>query len=121
MKFKQLPYLEFAKVEFHDYDKFIKNRKYVQVYKQRIDGYTIVHIVIYRENHKNCAYYIEFSLYKEIDRYKTNETPFCNYYEIISKKQQIQDAMEERALKLIFQKIIGDKYFSITWKSSSKI
>ena len=120
MKFKQIPYLEFKKVEIQDYDTFIKNRKYIQVCKQFIDGYSIVHIAIYRENHKNYTYYIEFSLYKEIQRYKTNDPPYCLYYEIVSKKQQIQNAMEERALNLIIQKIIGDKYFSITWKLNSK-
>ena len=114
MKFKEIPYLEFTKVEIHDYDKFIKNRKYIQVCKQYIDGYTIVHIAIYREDYKNYTYCIQFSLYKEIQRYKINELPHCNYYEVASKKQQIQDAMEERALNLIIQKIIGDKY--IAWK-----
>jgi len=118
MQFKEIPYLEFKKVEIQDYDTFIKNRKYIQVCKQCIDGYTIVHITIYRENHKNYTYYIEFSLYKEIHRYKTNDPSHCLYYEIISKKKEIQDAMEERALKLIIQKIIGDKY--ITWKLISK-
>ena len=118
MKFKQIPYLEFKKVEIQDYDTFIKNRKYIQVCKQYQDGYNIVHIAFYRETYKNYTYYIEFSLYKEIQRYKTNESPHCLYYEIVSKKQQIQDAMEERALNLIIQKIIGDKY--ITWKLTSK-
>jgi hypothetical protein len=121
MKFKQMPYLEFKKVEIQDYDRFIKNRKYIQVCKQRINGYIIIHIAIYRENCKNYTYYIEFSLYKEIQRYKTNDPPHCLYYEIVSKKQQIQDAMEERALNLIIQKIIGDKYFTIAWKSTLKI
>ena len=118
MKFEQIPHLEFRKVEIENYDRFIKNRKYIQVCKQCQYGYTIVHIAIYREIQKNYTYCIQFSLYKEIDRYKTNDSPHCIYYEVVSKKQQIQDAMEERALNLILQKIIGDKY--ITWKLTSK-
>jgi hypothetical protein len=121
MKFKQIPYLEFKKVEIDHYDRFIKNRKYIQVCKQCRYGYTIIHIAIYRETCKNYTYFIEFSLYKEIQRYKINDSPHCIYYEVVSKKQQIQDAMEERALNLIIQKIIGDKYFSIAWKSTLKI
>ena len=33
------------------------------------------------------------------------------YYTFITKKKDIQDAMEKRALKLILQNIIGDKNF----------
>ena len=108
MKFVELPYLEFKLKEIEDYNNFTKNRKYIQVCKSK---YTIVHIVIYREYYENYTFCLSFSLYKEIERYETNESPNCHYYEIVSKKQQIQDAMESRALQIILQNIIGDKMF----------
>ena len=109
MKFNHLPHLEFKLKEIEDYDNFIKNRKYIQVCKKY--KYTIVHIVIYREDCKNNTYCLSFSLYKEIERYETNESPNCHYYEVVSKKQKNQEAMEQRALNLILQNIIGDKMF----------
>ena len=112
IKFKELPYLEFEKKEL--YDDFIKNRKYVRVSIMRM--YTTIHIVIYREYHEFNRCWIEFSLHKEIQRYKNDfhELPYSIYYEIKSKKQEIQNAMESRALNLILQNIIGDKYY--IWK-----
>ena len=115
-EFEELPHIQFGKKEI--YDDFIKNRKYIQVCKMRI--YTSVHIVIYREYYESKQGhnqgYIEFSLYKEIQRYKNNldELSHCIYYEIQSKKEHIQAAMELRSLNLIIQNIIGDKYY--TWK-----
>jgi len=112
IEFKELPHIQFEKKEI--YDDFIKNRKYIQICKMRT--YTSVHIVIYREyESKYNERYIEFSLHKEIQRYnKFHELPYCNYYEINSKKEHIQNAMELRALNLILQNIIGDKYY--IWK-----
>jgi hypothetical protein len=110
MQFKNI-YLEFKLKERDTYDNFIKNRKYIQVCKQFANDYTIVHIVIYREEYENYKVCLSFTLYKEIQRYKTDEMIDCHYYEIVSKKQQIQDAMESRALNLIIQNIIGDKMF----------
>jgi hypothetical protein len=112
-RFYYLPHLEFIKNESYE---FIKNRKYIQVCKKHTYGYTIVHIVIYREDKgyfesEGNKTYISFSLHKEIERYKTNDLPKCIYYEVVSKKQEIQDAMELRSLNLIIQNIIGDKYF----------
>jgi hypothetical protein len=50
-----------------------------------------------------------------IQRYKNDFVKsYCDYYEIKSKKKEIQEAMELRALNLIIQNIIGDKYY--TWK-----
>jgi len=123
MIFESLPHLEFKIKEPYDYDCFIKNRKYIQVCKKYPDGYTILHIAIYREYYKDNICYLQFSLYKEIQRYidSYSISPYCLYYEIISKKNDIQAAMEERALNLILQKIIGDKYFFIIWRSHSKI
>jgi hypothetical protein len=111
-EFEELPHIRFQKKEI--YDNFIKNRKYIQVCKMRT--YTSVHIVIYREYYENNSQFIEFTLDKEIQRYKNNfhQLPYCNYYEIESKKQDIQHAMESRALNLILQTIIGDKYY--IWK-----
>jgi hypothetical protein len=121
MKFESLPHLEFKIKEPYEYDRFIKNRKYIQVCKQYPND-TIVHIAIYREYYKDNICYLQFSLYKEIQRYIDSEhDSYCLYYEIKSKKNDIQNAMEERALNLILQKIIGDKYFTITWKCHSKI
>ena len=111
MKFNDLPHLEFKLKE--DYDNFIKNRKYIEVCKKY--KYTIVHIVIYREEYKNNTGYLSFTLYKEIERYETNKSSNC-YYEVVSKKQEIQNAMESRALNLIIQNIIGDKYYQYKWK-----
>ena len=109
MKINKLPHLEFKLKEIEDYNNFIKNRKYIQVHKK--SNYTIVHIVIYREDYENYTFCLSFSLYKEIDRYETNESPNCHYYEIVSKKKHIQEAMESRALQIILQNIIGDKMF----------
>ena len=92
MKFKQIPYLEFKKVDIDDYDRFIKNRKYIQVCKQYPNSYTTVHIVIYRENYENNAYFLSFSLYKELQRYKTKYSPYCEYYEVDSKTDKIQNS-----------------------------
>lgn len=105
MKFNELPHLEFKLKEIEDYDNFIKNRKYIQVKKS---NYTIVHIVIYREDYKNNTYCLSFTLYKEIERCE-DQSP--NYYEVVSKKQKNQEAMELRSLNLILQNIIGDKMF----------
>jgi hypothetical protein len=111
MKFKELPYLEFRIKEIHEYDRFIKNRKYIQLYKHP-DGFTIVDIAIYREDYDDKRY-IEFSLHKEIQRYKTDDDdyPDCHYYELVSKKKEIQEAMESRALNIILKNIIGDNTF----------
>jgi hypothetical protein len=109
MKINELPHLEFKLKEIEDYDNFIKNRKYIQVCKK--SDYTVVNIVIYREYYENYTYCLSFSLYKEIERYETNESPNCHYYEIVSKKKHIQEAMESRSLNLILQNIIGDKIF----------
>ena len=119
MKFESLPHLEFKIKEPYDYDSFIKNRKYIQVCKQYPND-TIVHIAIYREYYKDNICYLEFSLYKEIQRYKTIDDSYC-LYDLVSKKNDIQNAMELRALNIILQKIIGDKYFTIAWKFHSKI
>lgn len=121
MQLDELPYLEHLEFVKNNSYEFIKNRKYIQVCKQQPDGYTIVHIVVYREEKsvfhcKRVETYISFSLHKEIERYKTNDLPNCIYYEVVSKKQEIQDAMELRALNLIIQNIIGDKYFEYRWK-----
>jgi hypothetical protein len=108
MKFKQfveLPHLEFKEIE--DYGNFIKNQKYIQIYQK--NDHTIVDIVIYREDYSNYRFYLSFSLYKQLQRYKSDH--ICNYYEIVSKKKEIQEAMESRALNLILQNIIGDKMF----------
>jgi hypothetical protein len=44
--------------------------------------------------------------------YKTfHSYPKRYYYEFVSKKKEIQEAMESRALNLILQNIIGDKCF----------
>jgi hypothetical protein len=118
MKFESLN-LEFRMKDAYEYNSFIKNRKYIQVCKQSPNGYTIVHIAIYREDSRDNICYIQFSLYKEIERYKTIDPPHCIYYEIISKKNDIQNAMEERALNLILQKIIGDNYFKYNIKKSN--
>ena len=109
-KFDELPHLEFKLKEIEDYNNFIKNRKYIQICKK--NKYTIVHIVIYREDkdEDNYSFCLSFTLYKEIERYETNESPNC-HYEIVSKKKHIQEAMEERALQIILQNIIGDKMF----------
>ncbi len=111
-EFEELPHVQFEKKEI--YDDFIKNRKYIRVYK--INVYTIIHIAIYREYYEFNICWIEFSLCKEIQRYKNDfhELPYSIYYEIKSKKQEIQNAMESRALNLILQNIIGDKYY--IWK-----
>lgn len=111
-EFEELPHIQFEKKEI--YDDFIKNRKYIRVCKMRM--YTIIHIAIYREYYEFNRCWIEFSLHKEIQRYKNDfhELPYSIYYEIKSKKQEIQNAMESRALNLILQNIIGDKYY--IWK-----
>lgn len=109
-KFKELPHLELKKKEI--YDDFIKNTKYIEISKMKT--YTTVYIAIYREYYEFNTGCIEFSLYKEVQRYKTDDLPHCDYYEINSKKELIQNAMEERAVNLIIQNIIGDKYY--IWK-----
>jgi len=108
MKFIELPHLEFKLKEIEDYNNFIKNQKYIQLY-QKYD-YTIVEIVFYREEYFNYRFSLSFSFYKEIQRYKSDEH-ICNYYELVSKKKEIQESMESRALNLILQNIIGDKMF----------
>lgn len=115
-EFPYLLHLQFVKNESYE---FIKNRKYIQVCKQNADGYTIVTIVIYREDKsifesEGFQTHISFSLHKEIERIKTNDLPNCIYYEVVFKKQEIQHVMELRALNKIIQNIIGDKYY--TWK-----
>ena len=121
MIFESLPHLEFKIKEPYEYDRFIKNRKYIQVCKQYPND-TIVHIAIYREYYKDNICCLQFSLYKENQRYKTIEPySYCLYYEMASKKNDIQNAMEERALNLILQKIIGDNYFKYNIKKTNII
>lgn len=43
---------------------------------------------------------------------KTFRYSFCNYYILSSQKEQIQDAMETRAVNKILQKITGDDSFT---------
>jgi hypothetical protein len=112
MIFESLPHIEFKLKDPYDYDNFIKNRKYIQLCKDYPDGYTIVNISVYRQEYKDNICYIQFSLYKEIQRYIEPQSPYCLYYEMVSKKHDIQNAMEERALNLILQQIIGDNYFN---------
>ena len=113
MHLNDFPHLEF--VENVSYE-FIINRKYIQVCNQSQSHSDTIQIVIYREdkridgtNGNMNLIYISFSLYKEI-KYKTNVSK-CIYYEVVSKKQEIQNAMELRAVNKIIQNIIGDKYF----------
>lgn len=108
MKFAELPHLEFKLKEIEDYDNFIKNQKYIQICQK--DEYTIVNIIIYREDYNNYTFCLSFSLYKQIQRYKS-ESLECNYYEVVCKKKEIQETMESRALQMILQNIIGDKMF----------
>ena len=107
--FKELPNLVFKRKE--TYDDFIKNQKYIITSKQTYDSLTRVDIAIYRETEEMNNVYIEFTIHKEIERYKTNDLPNIFYYEIVSKKKEIQNAMETRALTMIIQNIIGDKCF----------
>ena len=116
MQLDDFPHLTFVENESYE---FIQNRKYIQICKKYSYGYTIVDIVVYKEekNVFQCeSTYISFLLYKEIERYKTNYLPKCIYYQVVSKKQKNQDAMELRALNLIIQNIIGDKYYEYRWK-----
>jgi hypothetical protein len=108
LELKELPHLTFKRKD--NYHEFIHNRKYIQIYKQRV--HTIVHIVIYRELNESNLTYIHFSLHKEIKRYITDNLPYCEYYEIISKKNEIQNAMELIAINLIIQTILGDIHFN---------
>ena len=105
MKFVELPHLEFKLKEIEDYDNFIKNQKYIQICQK----YDTIDIVIYREDYDNYTFCLTFSLYKQI-QYKSDLTE-CNYYELVSKKKEIQERMESRALQIILQNIIGDKTF----------
>lgn len=111
MQLDEFPNLTFVENESYE---FIVNRKYI-----RVCNHDSIHIVIYREEPRKCEHandmnliYISFSLYKEIRH--GNDSSNCIYYEVVSKKQQIQDAMELRALNLIIRNIIGDKYYE--WK-----
>jgi len=108
LELQELPHLTFIKKD--NYHNFIRNMKYIQICKQRV--YTIVHIVIYREEYESDLTYIQFSLHKEIKRYIRDNLPFCEYYEIVSKKNDIQNAMELRAINLIIQTILGDTTFN---------
>lgn len=105
MKFVELPHLEFKVKEIEDYDNFIKNQKYIQICQK----YDSIDIVIYREDYDNYTFCLSFSLYKQIKRYKSDSIE-C-YYELVSKKKEIQETMESRALQIILQNIIGDKMF----------
>jgi len=107
LKLDELP-LTFIRKD--NYTDFIPNTKYIQIFKQHT--YTIIDIVIYKEEYESNLTYIQFSLHKEIKRYITDSLPFCEYYEIVSKKNEIQNAMELRAINLIIQTILGDKYFN---------
>ena len=107
-----IPYLVFKEIQIHDYHKFIKNRKYILVDKDT--NLTTVQIVIYREYKTDYNNYITFNIDKEIQRYNQNQRPGCIYYELDSKKQQRQNAMEQRALNLILRNITGDANFEIS-------
>jgi hypothetical protein len=108
LKDSEFSHLEFKLKQIEDYDNFIKNQKYIQVCQKY--NYTIIDIVIYREDYENNYFSYSFSLYTHIQRYESDEY-ICNYYEIVSNKKKIQETMEYRALNLILQKIIGDKMF----------
>ena len=113
LELDELPHLTFIRKD--DYHNFIPNTKYIQICKQhqRVHTvHTIVQTVIYREKYESNLTYIDFYLHKEIKTYITDDLPFCEYYEIVSKKNEIQNAMELRSLNLIIQTIIGDKYFN---------
>ena len=64
----------------------------------------------------NCAkFYSIVAVYPSV-YYYTDYKVFHNYpkryyYQFISKKKEIQNAMEIRALNMILKNIIGDEYF----------
>ena len=101
IKFKNLPHLEFVKKE--KYDDFLPNRKYILIHGN------YVFIVIYRINKFATLEYSGFDTQGCLEKYDVKKR--YTYYEIISKKKEIQDAMERRCVNLIIQQIIGDKFF----------
>jgi len=50
-------------------------------------------------------------LYRNVTEMYIKPIDFFVFYELKSQKQKIQDAMENRALQKILQKIIGDNHF----------
>jgi hypothetical protein len=74
-------------------------------YKGYFEGYSF-----------NCAKFYSIiclypNLYYYCDYKVFHSYPKRYYYQFISKKKEIQDAMETRALNKILVKIIGDQYF----------
>ena len=106
IKFEELTHIQFKEKE--NYEDFVINRKYIQLYRK--NGTINISIVIYREKYENNLTYIWFDLYKELKDLKCNLTKLNCFYEIVSKKNEIQHAMELRAFKKIMENILGHLY-----------
>jgi hypothetical protein len=111
IEFEELPHIQFKEKE--NYEDFVINRKYIQVYRNN-DTITIC-IVIYRETYENKLTYIDFDIYNKIKHSiikhsKINLTKLNCFYEIVTKKNEIQNAMELRAFKKIMENILGHLY-----------
>ena len=103
IEFEELPHIQFKEKE--NYDNFVINQKYIEITKNGS-----ITIVIYREKYENNLTYIWFDLYKEIKHLKLKITKLNCYYEIVSKKNEIQNVMELRAFQKIMENILGHKY-----------
>ena len=109
-------------LQFKKCNSFIKNTKYIIIHRSVM--FTSIYIGFYLFSRQlenkfkikiNACYYCAYMkpyIYncKEYDEVwiKPNE---LDVYEINSKKQQIQNAMELRSVNIIITNLIGDKYF----------
>ena len=105
IEFEELPHIQFKEKE--NYEDFVINRKYIQVYTKNDIN---ISIVIYREKYENNLTYIWFDIYNKIKHSKINLTKLNCFYEVVSKKNDIQNAMELRAFNKIMENILGHKY-----------
>jgi hypothetical protein len=98
--------LKFNHVDFVN----LKSKKYLFI--KNSDHYSGKFV----ELTKTYAHFIDVipinkSLYRNVTEMYIKPIDFFVFYELKSQKQKIQEAMENRALQQILQKIIGDNHF----------
>ena len=101
--------LEFEKIKYHH---MIKEHKYIIM--EHSPYITSIYSGIYKgHNINNCEIWKNYRLLS-IENTYYYMIPLT-YYILVSKKYNIQSAMESRAVNKILQKIIGDDTFTINY------
>lgn len=97
----------------HNYEIYANGEKYIHMLKGKIKR-KYNEVIIEEDNYEHFVEFHKLYNLLGIERfgYKKINLFDCEVYTLISKKPQIQKNMEERSLRDILRKIIGDPTFS---------